>query len=197
MANTITLNAPTALYNSGAGSFLITPASVETLQFIPAAGDSVVIKSVTATPYEASMAGQKTLVSQDFAKASDNNNISFISEVDFSEDFYDALASAEGVTFRVYSVETNTGYVLTLKAPVGDKAWGKDAVGFIKAKIDAKQDTLSAGSGITISNNTVAAKVYTTTGQNTDAGVTQKLFTDTVGNIEAALQILNSGAGVP
>lgn len=43
----------------------------------------------------------------------------------------------------------------------------------------------------------VGAKLYTTTGQNTDGAVTQKLFTDTVGNIETALQILNSGAGVP
>lgn len=41
------------------------------------------------------------------------------------------------------------------------------------------------------------AKLYTTTGQNTNGAVTQKLFTDTVGNIETALQILNSGAGVP
>lgn len=40
-------------------------------------------------------------------------------------------------------------------------------------------------------------KLYTTTGQNTDGAVTQKLFTDTVGDIETALQILNSGAGVP
>lgn len=40
------------------------------------------------------------------------------------------------------------------------------------------------------------AKLYTTTGQNTDGAVTQKLFTDTVGNIETALQILNSGSGV-
>ncbi len=43
----------------------------------------------------------------------------------------------------------------------------------------------------------VGAKLYTTTGQNTDGAVTQKLFTDTVGDIETALQILNSGAGVP
>ena len=40
------------------------------------------------------------------------------------------------------------------------------------------------------------AKLYTTTGQNEDGAVTQKLFTDTVGNIETALQILNSGSGV-
>lgn len=39
-------------------------------------------------------------------------------------------------------------------------------------------------------------KLYTTTGQNEDGAVTQKLFTDTVGNIETALQILNSGSGV-
>lgn len=38
--------------------------------------------------------------------------------------------------------------------------------------------------------------LYTTTGQNTDGAVTQKLFTDTVGNIETILQTLNTGTGV-
>lgn len=47
------------------------------------------------------------------------------------------------------------------------------------------------------SSNAGIAKLYTATGQNTDGSVTQKLFTDTVGDIETALQILNSGAGVP
>ena len=37
--------------------------------------------------------------------------------------------------------------------------------------------------------------LYTTTGQNTDGAVTQKLFTDTVGNIETILQTLNNGGG--
>lgn len=41
-----------------------------------------------------------------------------------------------------------------------------------------------------------AAKLYQTTGQNTDGAVTQKLFTDTVGDIETILQTLNSGNGV-
>ena len=37
--------------------------------------------------------------------------------------------------------------------------------------------------------------LYTTTGQNTDGAVTQKLFTDTVGNVETILQTLNNGGG--
>lgn len=37
--------------------------------------------------------------------------------------------------------------------------------------------------------------LYTTTGQNVDGAVTQKLFTDTVGNVETILQTLNSGNG--
>lgn len=61
--------------------------------------------------------------------------------------------------------------------------------------------TYTAGSHISISNGVISAtnipNLYATTGQNTDGAVTQKLFTDTVGDIETALQILNSGAGVP
>ena len=37
--------------------------------------------------------------------------------------------------------------------------------------------------------------LYTTTGQNEDGAVTQKLFTDTVGNVETILQTLNNGGG--
>ena len=37
--------------------------------------------------------------------------------------------------------------------------------------------------------------LYTTTGQNTDGAVTQKLFSDTVGNVETILQTLNNGGG--
>jgi hypothetical protein len=40
---------------------------------------------------------------------------------------------------------------------------------------------------------TINPRLYTATGQNTDGGITQKLFTDTVGNIEAALNIINNG----
>ncbi len=37
--------------------------------------------------------------------------------------------------------------------------------------------------------------LYTTTGQNTDGAVTQKLFSDIVGNVETILQTLNNGGG--
>lgn len=57
--------------------------------------------------------------------------------------------------------------------------------------------TVAAGTNAerTYSNGTVTInpRLYTTTGQNTDGGVTQKLFTDTVGNIEAALNAINNG----
>ena len=51
---------------------------------------------------------------------------------------------------------------------------------------------ITAGS----STFTVSTNLYTTTGQNTDGSVTQKLFTDTVGDIETILQTLNTGTGV-
>ena len=63
-----------------------------------------------------------------------------------------------------------------------------------------KQDALTAGTNISISSNTISVTgmpvLYATQGQNTDGAVTQKLFTETVGDVESILQTLNSGAGV-
>lgn len=67
------------------------------------------------------------------------------------------------------------------------------------------QGTLSAGTNISIGTvlgtpNTISVTgmpvLYGSQGQNTDGAVTQKVFTDTVGDVESILQILNSGAGV-
>lgn len=67
------------------------------------------------------------------------------------------------------------------------------------------QSKLTAGSNISIGTvsgvpNTISVTgmpvLYGSQGQNTDGAVTQKVFTDTVGDVESILQILNSGAGV-
>lgn len=67
------------------------------------------------------------------------------------------------------------------------------------------QPKLTAGANISIATvdnvpNTISVTgmpvLYTTQGQNIDGAVTQKLFTDTVGDVETILQILNSGNGV-
>lgn len=64
------------------------------------------------------------------------------------------------------------------------------------------QPMLIAGANISISQltNTISVTgmpvLYGSQGQNTDGAVTQKVFTDTVGDVESILQILNSGAGV-
>lgn len=62
------------------------------------------------------------------------------------------------------------------------------------------QQRLTAGTNISISNNTISVTgmpiLYGSQGQNTDGAVTQKVFTDTVGDVESILQILNSGSGV-
>lgn len=67
------------------------------------------------------------------------------------------------------------------------------------------QEKLTAGSNISIGMvggvpNTISVTgmpvLYGSQGQNTDGAVTQKVFTDTVGDVESILQILNSGAGV-
>ena len=67
------------------------------------------------------------------------------------------------------------------------------------------QGQLTAGTNISIGTvlgvpNTISVTgmpvLYGSTGQNTDGAVTQKVFTDTVGDVESILQILNSGSGV-
>lgn len=67
------------------------------------------------------------------------------------------------------------------------------------------QQALHAGANISIGtvggvDNTISVTgmpvLYGSQGQNTDGAVTQKVFTDTVGDVESILQILNSGAGV-
>lgn len=64
------------------------------------------------------------------------------------------------------------------------------------------QKKLTEGTNISIDQNTSTISVtgmpvlYGSQGQNTDGAVTQKVFTDTVGDVESILQILNSGAGV-
>ena len=57
----------------------------------------------------------------------------------------------------------------------------------------------TAGENIVISGNVISAvvpKLYSALGQATDGSVTQKLFTDTVGNVETILNTLNSGEGI-
>ena len=67
------------------------------------------------------------------------------------------------------------------------------------------QPRLTAGANISIGTvgsnpNTISVTgmpvLYGSQGQNTDGAVTQKVFTDTVGDIESILQTLNSGSGV-
>lgn len=64
------------------------------------------------------------------------------------------------------------------------------------------QKKLTGGTNISIDQmtNTISVTgmpiLYGSQGQNTDGAVTQKVFTDTVGDVESILQILNSGAGV-
>lgn len=56
----------------------------------------------------------------------------------------------------------------------------------------------TAGENIVISGNVISAvvpKLYGTFGQGTDGSVTQKFFSDTVGNVETILQTLNNGGG--
>lgn len=60
----------------------------------------------------------------------------------------------------------------------------------VASAVEAGANAESTYSGTTI---TINPRLYTTTGQNTNGGVTQKLFTDTVGNIESALNAINNG----
>lgn len=56
-------------------------------------------------------------------------------------------------------------------------------------------NTFTANASSNVTANITVPTLYTTTGQNTDGAVTQKLFTDTVGNVETILQTLNNGGG--
>lgn len=55
--------------------------------------------------------------------------------------------------------------------------------------------TFTANASANVTANISVPTLYTTTGQNTDGAVTQKLFSDTVGNVETILQTLNNGGG--
>lgn len=66
------------------------------------------------------------------------------------------------------------------------------------SKVVAGSNMTSSYSNGTITLNATQPTVpvlYATTGQNTDGAVTQKLFSDTVGNVETILQTLNNGGG--
>ena len=59
--------------------------------------------------------------------------------------------------------------------------------------------TIAAGANAELTYSgttaTINPRLYTTTGQNTNGGITQKLFSDTVGDIESALNAINNGTG--
>lgn len=85
-----------------------------------------------------------------------------------------------------------------------DSSFAQDPTRYSWDVIQA-QEHLFAGSHISIGTvgglpNTISVTgmpvLYGSQGQNTDGAVTQKVFTDTVGDVESILQILNSGAGV-
>ena len=91
-------------------------------------------------------------------------------------DFVGATAQQAGVHGLVPAPTTSD----TDKFLKGDGTW-------------AAETTYSTGT----SSTSGITKLYDQNGQNADGAVTQKHFTDVVGDVEAALQILNSGAGVP
>ena len=91
--------------------------------------------------------------------------------------------------------DTKYTIIDTQAAMTGATAGAAGTKGLVPAPAMGQQNSFLRGDG-TWQAITVPV-LYTTQGQNEDGAVTQKLFTDTVGNIEAALQILNSGAGVP
>ena len=62
-------------------------------------------------------------------------------------------------------------------------------------KNGASVATFTANASSNVTADISVPTLYTTTGQNTDGAVTQKLFTDTVGNVETILQTLNNGGG--
>jgi hypothetical protein len=135
-----------------------------------------------------------------------NNNVSarVIGSTPIVNNYYTVYALAETTLYELVYDMTNpqsttsgTYDEANLKESVmtGASAGAAGAKGLVPAPAMGQQNSFLRGDG-TWQTITVPV-LYTTQGQNEDGAVTQKLFTDTVGNIEAALQILNSGAGVP
>ena len=100
---------------------------------------------------------------------------------DADEDGYSIRFGVSVLMYAIYGVTNTTQFTLA------------------KGQLQQK---LTAGTNISINSSTNTISVtgmpvlYGSQGQNTDGAVTQKLFTDTVGDVESILQILNSGAGV-
>ena len=90
-------------------------------------------------------------------------------------------STPEAAIAAVYTAAATFGGTVTFQS---------SGSGYVYA--DSYVYVITAGS----STFTVSTNLYTTTGQNTDGSVTQKLFTDTVGDIETILQTLNTGTGV-
>lgn len=106
-------------------------------------------------------------------------------------------ADADLTQFKLmdsYETDTEKFYTLIYSSGTPSTPW------FLRAR--NMQKKLTAGTNISInqSTNTISVTgmpvLYGSQGQNTDGAVTQKVFTDTVGDVESILQILNSGAGV-
>lgn len=126
------------------------------------------------------------------------------------------IAYGSNAYYVQYKMDNSSSYgdndenFYTIWEPVSGNAYSIewDGSGMARPLMDNKyvyQKELTAGSNISISTvggvpNTISVTgmpvLYGSQGQNTDGAVTQKLFTDTVGDVESILQILNSGAGV-
>ena len=104
--------------------------------------------------------------------------------------------SQNGPVYFAFSVKDAQVYYIGYALLTDDHISGETTISL--------QERLTAGANISIGTvsgvpNTISVTgmpvLYGSQGQNTDGAVTQKLFTDTVGDVESILQILNSGAG--
>lgn len=105
----------------------------------------------------------------------------------------------------IYYDPTSSCNMINYTIPENAQAASLRPNGGYARTMEALQPELTAGANISISTvnnipNTISVTgmpvLYGSQGQNTDGAVTQKVFTDTVGDVESILQILNSGAGV-
>lgn len=201
--NGATISATNTTYTAGAG-IDITNNSIKALSVInvtldsPSAGYAV-LKSGTTVLDPLNITGYIDRFGANVIMPMGSNEYATIigrSPVDASG--YIHYLFEYGQTIYDFAVSLNdTKYTVidTQAAMTGASAGAAGAKGLVPAPAAGDQGKFLQGDG-TWATITVPV-LYTTQGQNEDGAVTQKLFTDTVGNIEAALQILNSGAGVP
>lgn len=153
---------------SVSGTTLDISALYGAVQFIPAVGDELVLKNITFSSAYSSHNYDNVTDIESIMAFTDNQDTYdiYIENITFTEAMYNAMSSAEGLSLKVTDISPDLVYEgwLAIKAALvslPEKTVGLDGVRFLRDKIKAKQDTLTAGTGISLSSDTISAPAMT------------------------------------